>query len=530
MFFINAFFMLLTLAIGMITPLLYQILIDRVILNGEINQLYIVVIGYLSFFAFSAGIGYIQNYINNRITNSMTFRIKYKIWRNLFKYSAKDYNRVDKGDIKMKMENDIGSINAFISSQTISYGLSLLTLLFAGIIMIYFEWRIALFAFLVIPVTYLIDNIIGKKEKKYNESNRVNDSNMNSWLHEVFCNWKEVRVLNAQKYNERNFLHYLHNYARYYVKYINIWVLRGLVIPKIKNEFLMQFAVYFLGGIFIMQGNITIGTLLVFIQYYNKLNESIQQVSSLDSSLLGQMPFIDRVYNEMKSEKKSPKNKKLNKNHSQFIVFNNVTFSYEDSPNTVLNDLSFRIDDGDIAVITGKSGYGKTTILKLLLGIEDVCSGDIKFSGTNINELDDDELYKQVSYVMQKNILYNESIYDNLLYGNPNADVAQIKDACKMAHIYDFIMDLPQEFDTIIGENGIKLSGGQRQRLLLARVFLKDAKILILDEATSAVDYQTEAAIYDDIISARKYQIIIIVTHRKSMLRYATKHIEIKTS
>jgi ABC transporter related protein len=349
-------------------------------------------------------------------------------------------------------------------------------------------------------------------------------------LHEVFCNWKEVRVLNAQKYNERNFLHYLHNYARYYVKYINIWVLRGLVIPKIKNEFLMQFAVYFLGGIFIMQGNITIGTLLVFIQYYNKLNESIQQVSSLDSSLLGQMPFIDRVYNEMKSEKKSPKNKKLNKNHSQFIVFNNVTFSYEDSPNTVLNDLSFRIDDGDIAVITGKSGYGKTTILKLLLGIEDVCSGDIKFSGTNINELDDDELYKQVSYVMQKNILYNESIYDNLLYGNPNADVAQIKDACKMAHIYDFIMDLPQEFDTIIGENGIKLSGGQRQRLLLARVFLKDAKILILDEATSAVDYQTEAAIYDDIISARKYQIIIIVTHRKSMLRYATKHIEIKTS
>lgn len=99
-----------------------------------------------------------------------------------------------------------------------------------------------------------------------------------------------------------------------------------------------------------------------------------------------------------------------------------------------------------------------------------------------------------------------------------------------MAHIYDFIMDLPQEFDTIIGENGIKLSGGQRQRLLLARVFLKDAKILILDEATSAVDYQTEAAIYDDIISARKYQIIIIVTHRKSMLRYATKHIEIKTS
>ena len=105
LFFINAFFMLLTLAIGMITPLLYQILIDRVILNGEINQLYIVVIGYLSFFAFSAGIGYIQNYINNRITNSMTFRIKYKIWRNLFKYSAKDYNRVDKGDIKMKMEN-----------------------------------------------------------------------------------------------------------------------------------------------------------------------------------------------------------------------------------------------------------------------------------------------------------------------------------------------------------------------------------------------------------------------------------------
>ncbi|MDR0949710.1 MAG: ATP-binding cassette domain-containing protein [Lachnospiraceae bacterium] len=212
------------------------------------------------------------------------------------------------------------------------------------------------------------------------------------------------------------------------------------------------------------------------------------------------------------------------------VVFHDVTFTYPGSEKPILQELTFAISKGERVAIVGKSGAGKTTALKLMLGFLHPTSGEVLLSGIPIQKIHPDHLYQHIGFVMQDNILVDDSIKENLYYAKPNATGDELEDACRKAFIWDFVKSLPKGLDTVIGERGIKLSGGQKQRLVLARLFLRDVDTFILDEATSALDQYSESMIQDVIGNIGQDKTIIVVAHRKSSLALCDRVIVIEGS
>jgi ABC-type multidrug transport system fused ATPase/permease subunit len=297
-------------------------------------------------------------------------------------------------------------------------------------------------------------------------------------------------------------------------------------MPKIKDEFLMQFSLYFFGGLFIINGELGIGSLLVFMQYYAILTGAVNRISTSDSDLVTAYPKSDRILEEL-GKIKNASGQKRKEMLDYDISFKNVSYRYPGTDKNVLDNLSFQIAAGERVVITGSSGSGKTTILRLLTAQLTPDIGRIEFGGLNLSELSEKSLYKRIGFVMQENALFNDTINNNLRYAKNDATNGELIEACQKAYIYDFIGSLPDGLDTVIGERGIKLSGGQKQRLVLARLFLRDVDIFIFDEATSALDQYSESVIHQAINNIGKDKTIIIVAHRESSLRLCDRVIAI---
>ncbi|HEX2947474.1 MAG TPA: ABC transporter ATP-binding protein [Clostridia bacterium] len=506
-----------TMALGFIQPLFYKLFIDRVILKREFSLMTIVALGYLSVFAVNLGLSYLKNYSTNRLVNRVTFRVKIKILRSFFTRDFPSYDRQSVGDMKMRLDDDTACIASYAGSQTVDYVIAYMTLIISAVLLYFIEWRLALFSCVVIPLTFWLDHVIAKREAVVLNKQRENDQKMSSWLHASVQGWREIKALNLQKHEERQFARYIRKYAIFFGTWINYWVVRVLVIPKIKEEFLMQFSLYFFGGLLIIGGHFEIGSLLVFMQYYGILSNALRILSGTDADLLTATPQSDRMMEEL--SRGFVKRRGMQAlGTSNRIEFLDVTFAYPDTEKNIIENLSFYIDDGERVGFTGKSGAGKTTVLNLMMGMLHPSSGTILFSEVNLAELSLNAIHRRVGFVMQENTLFNASIRENLLYGKAEAKDEELVSACRKAYIYDFIKSLPDGFDTVIGERGIKLSGGQKQRIVLARLFLRDVKVFIFDEATSALDQYSESIIQDAIRSIGQDKTIIVVAHRESSL------------
>lgn len=392
------------------------------------------------------------------------------------------------------------------------------------VILFAMEWRLALFSIFCIPLTSGVDSFLSKREKALNNEQRENDKEMNTWLFSSLQSWKEVKALNLQNRQKFIFVSYIKKYALYYAKWINYWTLRALVIPKIRNEFLMRFGLYFLGGLLVMNRQMSIGSLLVFATYFEMLTKAILVVSSTDADLQGKKPYLDRLLQKLEEEYPAEQGEELKAIDS--IEIENLSYHYPGQED-LLRNVSLSARQGERIAIVGKSGCGKTTLLKLLVGLLDADEGKILYSGMEISHIKISGLHKRIGFILQNSRLYNMSIKDNLLLANPDAAKEDLEEACRKACILDFIRELPDGFDTVIGENGSKLSGGQRQRIALARAFLMDVDVYIFDEATSAIDQYSEKLINDAIVSMGKGKIVIIVAHRESSIQLCNRVIRL---
>lgn len=527
-FFIISFILsIVGLVLSFVQPLFYKMFVDDVILSKQLPKMIPIIIGYISVFACNTLIGYIKYYANNRLINRVTFKVKFKIWKRLLHEDVSSYETMNIGDTKMRIDDDVNCIGSYLGGQSIDFIINYATLITSLVLMFVIRWQLAVFSIIVIPITFLLDHVISKKEWKLNEKNRENDQKQSSWLHAVIQAWREIKALNLQKHEERQLVRFTHIFSKYYIKSNNYMVTRIFVLPKIKDEFLMQFSLYFIGGLLIINGSLTIGTLLVFAQYYDMLTSSVRAVSLADAGLQSGRAASDRLILEIEKSNVQAVRKGIIPNNSNTIIFENVSFIYPQGEKNIFNDFNFSIEKGERVAITGKSGYGKTTLLKLLTGIVEPTRGEVYFSGVNIKDIDLAEMYKRIGFVMQENMLFNVTIRENLLYGENNANNSDLDEACKKAYIYDFINSLPEKYETIIGEKGIKLSGGQRQRIVLARLFLRQVDVFIFDEATSALDQYSESIIHDVIKNIGQDKTIIIVAHRKSSIALCSKKIDL---
>ena len=519
--------LLLSVAIivsGFIVPLFYKRFIEQTIILGRLDTFVPVLAGYCLIHFGVIVIQYIKNHFNNKIRNCVTFRAKLKMWQDLFKWSFPEYERANIGDTKMFIEDDVQVLLNFSSYYTIDYLIQFATMLVCIVILFAMEWRLALFSIFCIPLTSGVDSFLSKREKALNNEQRENDKEMNTWLFSSLQSWKEVKALNLQNRQKFIFVSYIKKYALYYAKWINYWTLRALVIPKIRNEFLMRFGLYFLGGLLVMNRQMSIGSLLVFATYFEMLTKAILVVSSTDADLQGKKPYLDRLLQKLEEEYPAEQGEELKAIDS--IEIENLSYHYPGQED-LLRNVSLSVRQGERIAIVGKSGCGKTTLLKLLVGLLNADEGKILYSGMEISHIKISGLHKRIGFILQNSRLYNMSIKENLLLANPDAAKEDLEEACRKACILDFIRELPDGFDTVIGENGSKLSGGQRQRIALARAFLMDVDVYIFDEATSAIDQYSEKLINDAIANMGKGKIVIIVAHRESSIQLCNRVIRL---
>ena len=514
-FYLGFVFKIFIALLAFATPLLYREFIEEVIINANFNLMLWIALGYLAVYLLSSLFTYLSVYCSDKLINFVTLQVKGKILKNYFNREFSEYEHIDSGYMKTRMEDDTLCIEKYFTVQSIDYIISMATLIITAVILMFIEWRLALFAIISIPLTLAIDHAIAKKEATVLKANRQNSQNMAQWLHSSMQGWREIKTLNLQRREERIFTKFTHIYALTYGIWINYWTFRHLVAPKIKNEFLMKFALYFFGGIMIIRGQLGIAALLVFMQYYALFAANMQKVSETDAELVSGTPQSDRLLEEAEMELSSSEiaGEPL---EGYDIQFENVSFSYGNDSANIIDNISFKIGEGEKIAIKGKSGAGKTTILKLMTGMLRPNSGLVLFGGKNLNLTELKKAHEKIGFIMQENILFNDTIAENLLYGNENASTNDMSSACKKAHILDFIESLPDKFETVIGERGIKLSGGQKQRLVLARQFLRNPDIYIFDEATSALDQYSENIIQKAIANIGEHKSIIIVSHRES--------------
>lgn len=524
LFIINLFLSIAVIIAGFIVPLFYKRFIEETIILGKPETFIPILAGYCLVHFGVIGIQYIKNHFNNRIRNCVTFRAKLKMWQDLFKWNFPDYEHANIGDTKMYIEDDVQVLLNFSSYYTIDYLIQFATMLICIVILFVMEWRLALFAIICIPLTSGVDSVLSRREKVLNNEQRENDKEMNAWLYSSLQSWKEVKALNLQNRQKLVFVSHIKKYALYYAKWINYWTLRALIIPKIRNEFLMKFGLYFLGGLLVMNSRMSIGSLLVFVTYFEMLTKAILEVSSTDADLQGKKPYLDRLLHKLEEEYPVEQGEELKTIDS--IEVENLSYHYP-GQEALLKNVSLTARQGERIAIVGKSGCGKTTLLKLLVGLLDTDEGRILYSGTEIDQLKISGLHKRIGFILQNSRLYNMSIKENLLLVNPEATKEDIEEACRKACILDFIQGLSDGFDTVIGENGSKLSGGQRQRIALARAFLMDVDVYIFDEATSAIDQYSEKLINDAIANMNKDKIIIIVAHRESSIQLCNRVIRL---
>lgn len=518
-FFLSFLIWMLSFAI----PQLYSLFVDKVILEARLDLFVWVLFGYLLAEIARISLDYIKLYANNQLTYRVLMRVKLDFWR---KFATKNFSYYEShgvGETYAQLEDDTRQISKFTSSQTIDYIFAFFMVLGTFVMLLFIDWRLSIFSLTIIPLAICLDLKIAKKENVYNEEMRNNNQQLASWLHSCVHGWREVKALNQQDNMKKQFALFTKRYGIIYAKRIRFWALRVLILPIIRYELLMQFGLYFIGGLLIMNGELKISELLVFSVYHEMFSNALKTISNTDADLEAHKPHTDRLISGMTN---APDDRQqIAPDDSNLIEFKNVTFSYAADSEPLIKNFSACIHKGEKVAIVGRSGSGKTTLLKLMMGLIHPSSGNVLFGNVDLNKIDSEKMYSRIGFVMQENMLFNMTIRDNLTYGKISASLQEIIDACKKACIYDFISSLPDAFDTVIGEQGVKLSGGQRQRLALARVFLREPEVLVLDEATSALDQYSENLIQDAVRNIGGGRTVIVVSHRESSIQFCDRKI-----
>ncbi|MDA3799403.1 MAG: ABC transporter ATP-binding protein [Kiritimatiellae bacterium] len=470
-------------------------------------------------------IGVIMWRLGTKSVESILFDIRAKIHNHINKLSLGYLNSERVGTVMTKAVGDVENVSMLLRQ---SFGLTyqLIHLIFAPILMILMSP--VLFCVAIIPVPLIVFALINIKLKlkpMYREQ-RENRSQINSYIQEAITGVKEVKAFNMEQKSEKKYNEVSGKAQKLENDIMKIFSVNHQINYGAKDLGIILIAV--VGGIFMISGtaNITVGVLTSFIALsgflFNPLNSLLNFYNVIQRGMVSLERIVDFLEVEHDIKDKSNARKLKHEDVNGKVEFQNVNFSYEKG-NTVLENINLSINPGEKIAIVGPSGGGKSTLISMLMRFYNTDSGKILIDGIDIADCRQRSVRANIGIVFQETFLFYGTIFDNFKFVSPKSTKQQIIDACKAANIYDSILELPKKFDTRVGERGVKLSGGQKQRLAIARVFLKDPKIVILDEATSAVDTVTEMMIQESIDSMLKGRTALIIAHRLSTVRNCDK-------
>jgi ABC-type multidrug transport system fused ATPase/permease subunit len=507
--------MTIAVILGLVNPLVIKVLIDDVFVARNIGLLHIIMGALVGLYVIRALFIVVTTYLYNFVGQRMIFDIRSHLFQHLQRLDLGFYHRTKIGEMISRVNNDVESLQSMVTTTFVDLITDLLTVVAILAVVLYLDWRLTLVSLTVVPFFALSIAYFGKRIKIKSKQVREKIADILHFFHETFSGIKVVQSYVREKYEARRFV----GKGR---DLINLRIGQG-VLGSLATASAGLFAaigpalVLWYGGYRTMEGALTIGALVAFYAYIKELFSPILRLAHLNVVIQTALASIDRIFEFMDIDPaiQDAPDAIVPSGVRGDITFRNVNFSYRPGE-PILSDVSFEVRRGQTVAIVGPSGVGKTTVINLVCRFYDPTSGSIELDGVEIRNIKVAFLRKLVGTVSQETFLFNASIRENLRYGNRRATQTDIIDAAMRANIHDFIESLPDRYDTQVGDRGMRLSGGQQQRLSIARAILKNPKILVLDEATSSLDSQSETLIQQALEPLMKERTSLVIAHRLS--------------
>ncbi len=526
LFWADMFFALLQSAVALILPLLIRYITGTVIyLDATVVMRRIVILGILMLIMvlLSAYSNYFIGYYGHVMGTKMEYDMRAEIFDHYQKLSFSFYDDEKVGQLMSRITSDLFDITELLHHGPENIIISAIKLIGAAIILFCINWRLALAAFILIPFMALYAMIVNKYQLRCARKNRARLAAINAQIEDNLSGIRVVKSFANEAEQNRKFKEGTDSFlASKKERYFYMGVYNGGL-----NSFttLIEILVIIVGAVLITRGRVDVTDLLTFLLYIGVFTEPIRTLVSFTEQFQNGYSGFER-FREIMDIEPDIKDAPDAKEAAPFvgnIAFEHVSFAYNDHTPQVLQDVSLEIPAGSYVALVGSSGAGKTTLCSLIPRFYDIKEGRITIDGQDIRSMTLKSLRRQIGIVQQDVYLFAGSVRENILYGRPGATDEDVIAAAKRANAHDFIMSLPEGYDTDIGQRGIKLSGGQKQRLSIARVFLKDPPILIFDEATSSLDNESEHIVQESLEALSKDRTTLVIAHRLSTIRNAER-------
>lgn len=503
-------------------PWIIKDMIDEVLADKNGTMLNWIAASIIAIFVVRGLFWYGQNYLMSYVGQSVIIDIRAAVFKKLQRLSVSFYDKNKTGTIMSYVTNDVNALQSAMVENTIEMITEGFILIGSVVAMIYLDWRLTLFTVCTFPVVLWFMEFFGKKIRKTGGRIQECTADITSVLQESVASARVIKSFVREDYEVDRFD--VENRANFRANMKNAQLMATLTpVVELVAAIGVTMIIWY-GGNNVINGTITAGSLVAFLTYAVNISNPIKRLTRVIGNIQKALAAAQRVFMiiDMPEEIAESRDAKQLPEVSGKVEFQNVSFAYDDKGN-VITDLSFSVKPGEVIAIVGPSGAGKSTIANLLPRFYDVNKGDIKIDGHSVRAVTLDSLREQVGIVPQETMLFNGSVYNNILYGRLDATKEEIEAAAKAANAHDFIMQLTDGYETKLGDRGVNLSGGQRQRIAIARAILKNPRILILDEATSALDTESERVVQEALDRLMVGRTSFVIAHRLSTVKNADK-------
>jgi len=544
--------------LSLLPPLLIRDLLDHALPDRDVSRLNLLALGMVAVPVVNGLLGVAQRFASASIGEGIIFDLRRALYAHLQRMSLRFYTHTQVGELMSRLNNDVIGAQRAITGTLVTILSNIFALIATMAIMIGLEWRLTLLGVAILPLFILparrVGNVLRRVARRSMESNARMNALMNETLN--ISGALLVKLFGRYESEVQRFQERAAEVREIGVQQavIGRWFFLALSLVSAVGSAL----VFWLGGHLVLRGSFTIGTIVAFSAYLSNLYGPLMAMTNARVELATSMVSFERVFEVLDLPieiKDRPGAVRLARVEGH-LRFEKVSFNYQEakgaaegleelwrfawsgqstympprapregdgterlkgeSPRWALRDISFEVRPGEVAALVGPSGAGKTTLTYLIPRLYDPTEGRVLLDGYDLREISLDSLSGQIGMVTQETFLFHASLRDNIIYAKPDATQQELQQACKAANIHDFIASLPEGYDTIVGERGYRLSGGERQRVAIARVLLKNPRVLILDEATSHLDSQSEALIQEAMQRARQGRTSIVIAHRLS--------------
>lgn len=458
----------------------------------------------------------LQGLFSSKLSQRIVKRMREELFGKIVDLPVRYLDTHSHGDIMSRMTNDIENISTTVSQSLPSLLSGVLTITGTVSIMVWYCWQLALLSCATVILTLLATKILSGKVRKFSRKRQMLLGQLNGTVEEMISGYHTVVAYNHQDITTEDFCRTADSLTKAGIKTDVFSGVLGPVMNCIGNIGFVIIAAF--GGYFSIHGLISVGVISAFIVYAKQFSRPINEIAQIYGQLQTAVAGAERVFTVLDEENEDKAGGKLRIGQDMTVTFQNVRFSYEPG-HPVIHDFSLTVPSGKKVALVGATGSGKTTIVNLLMRFYDVDSGRILINDQDITEVSRDDLRKNAAIVLQDTVLFSDSVRNNLKYGNENASDAQLQKAMEMSRCENMLQMLPQGYDTLLTGSGENISQGQRQLLAIARAFVADPKILILDEATSNIDTRTEKAMQDAMRLVMQNRTSIVIAHRLSTIR-----------